>query len=68
MGTFPFDMLRYDQACPATPDDAAKLQRMAEGERVKIRAASPLKLNVYARGGPTPERWASFLWRCEDAS
>ncbi len=50
-GQFPFDMLRYDNAWPATAEDADRL------ERVELRS-----IKLYSYQKPTLERWASFLW------
>lgn len=53
-GAFPFDMLRYDLAWPATQDDVVALT--VETERgVRLRGLKE----------PTPERWATFGWRVE---
>jgi hypothetical protein len=55
-GDFPFDMLRYDAAWPASGEDAAKLER--DGElRSKVRS---VRLRSYRE--PTIDRWLSFLW------
>ena len=52
-GQFPWDMLRYDSAWPATGDDAAKLHDSGS----KIRSIRMLSYKE-----PTIERWFSFLW------
>ena len=63
---FPFDMLRYDSAWPATGDDAAILEQMTrDGGRFYVagkRKTATLNLRCY--GKPTPARWASFGWAC----
>ena len=53
-GIFPFDMLRYDQAWPATSSDAVKLQGFSESGMRSV------KLHSYK--APTIERWLSFAW------
>lgn len=50
--TFPVDMLRYDACWPADMESASYM--LARGRR-KIRLASHV--------APTPERWATFMWR-----
>ena len=59
---FPVDMLRYDSCCPATSEDAAKIEhsRVQVGERptVSIR----LRRFGMSQQGPTAERWRSFGW------
>jgi hypothetical protein len=51
-GTFPFDMLRYDEAKFATPADEARA-----GEYRKRRVVM-----LYGRE-PTVGRWESFTWK-----
>ena len=67
---FPWDMLRYDQAAPADVEASAALQRIAEnGGRVPKNLNlldNPIRLICY--GAPTPARWASFLWSCEEVN
>lgn len=53
-GMFPFDMLRYDNAWPATSADAVKLQGFSES------GVRSVKLHSYK--APTIERWLSFVW------
>lgn len=63
LGTFPIDMLRYDQACPADPDSAARLlNNVSKGPDRKITRDYPIRLNVYNVSGPTWDRWGSFMW------
>lgn len=57
-GVFPFDMLRYDSAWPATSEDAAKLE-WSFSSRYEDRHRS-IKLRSYRE--PTGARWSSFLW------
>lgn len=58
-GAFPFDMLRYDHAWPATEaEDSWRLDReLCEGamRRVTLLTDSPI--------APTYGRWESFTWR-----
>src|SRR5690606_20481075 len=53
-GAFPFDMLRFDQAWPATTDDAIGLSRT---DNVHIRS-----IRLMSCKPPTIERWESFGW------
>ena len=52
-GSFPFDMLRYDECWPLMPEDASALSRE---DRRKV------ELLTNKRFGPTTARWASFGW------
>lgn len=68
-GDFPFDMLRYDSAAPATGEDVASMitEKYSDAENgwspttprsVKLR-------RFYPAGGtaaPNVERWRSFGW------
>ena len=59
-GPFPLDMLRYDQCCPATSEDAGAihysgLDRASRDKRV-------VTLNSMRRVAPTFGRWESFGW------
>jgi hypothetical protein len=65
--SFPFDMLRYDSAWPATSTDAAILEQMTRN-RGGFYVAGRRKtatLNLRCYGKPTPDRWASFGWSCK---
>lgn len=57
VGQVPFDMLRYDRACPWSEKDSGKLERIACG------SAEPddhvVDFVCFASGAPSP-RWASF--------
>lgn len=60
IGTFPFDMLRYDQCWPKREsEDSTELElhprstRVREARQVTLVGISP----------PTEGRWASFGWR-----
>ncbi len=63
---FPWDMLRYDQACPADTSAASQLETIARNRGMVPRDERPMtiKLNSYNLH-PTPERWASFSWACK---
>lgn len=58
-GCFPVDMLRYDNAWPATSDDAATIGSLLSGD------IPPGHLTqVELRGARcTPGRWQSFGWK-----
>jgi hypothetical protein len=57
-GIFPFDMMRFDCAWPASGEDAAKLEWERMGERGrKLRS---VKMRSYKE--PTIDRWSSFTW------
>jgi hypothetical protein len=52
-GIFPVDMLRWDQAAPVYPNDAANI--------LEPRARRTVRLNCYVRSA-TNARWESFGW------
>lgn len=54
-GEFPFDMLRYDSAWPATGDDASKMD-----DHPSNREMRSIRLASYRE--PTIDRWSSFGW------
>jgi hypothetical protein len=61
----PFDMMRYDHACPATEQDAGKLERISH--RTTRRDTDPMTADdrtitfiCYAYSAPTVGRWESF--------
>jgi hypothetical protein len=58
MVPFPKDMLRYDEAEFATPEDRAKAEISDEEAYCSPVART---INIIAKGC-TPERWKSFLW------
>lgn len=58
-GIFPFDMLRYDSAWPASGEDAAKLEWERMGSE-RARGQRSLRIRSYRE--PTVERWSSFGW------
>jgi len=59
-GSFPIDMLRYDQCWPVGGEDSVEIERSLHHERgpftVNVRADSPAKEHW------TPDRWRSFGW------
>jgi len=57
VGEFPYDMLRYDQCCPQTSEDASQMSQHRRNERV-------VKLVRFSGNpdGATNGRWASFGW------
>ena len=59
-GTFPFDMLRYDRAWPATETDAGILTRHNNRGRTET---GEYKVKLHALDEGTPARWNSFGWR-----
>jgi hypothetical protein len=57
-GTFPFDMLRYDQCFPATQDATVSIDSEVPGNRsIQMRRYVADKTTM-----PTTGRWASFGW------
>lgn len=56
-GQFPWDMLRYDQAWPATSEDAVKL---TDGPTSWNAGRRSIKLKSFSQ--PTIDRWSSFIW------
>ncbi len=55
-GSFPFDMLRYDQCWPYYGADAALLEHHQREKRRVVLQSSNTSL-------PTMGRWQSFNWR-----
>ena len=66
-GDVPMDMLRYDAAWPASQEDARKmvLARYGTEEERAEWFTTPRDVFLFCHGKPTPERWASFGWRCD---
>jgi hypothetical protein len=60
-GTFPFDMLRYDQAWPTDSESASNLSWSYSD-----RSASPDRhrrsVMLHSYREPTMDRWSSFGW------
>jgi len=52
-GKFPWDMLRYDLACPREGGDAYRMEGDEQRE---------VELLTCTTRGPTIERWRSFGW------
>jgi hypothetical protein len=61
-GAFPFDMLRYDCAWPATSLDAGML-----GPTVPDTSRSWRTIRLYSCREPTVDRWRSFGWTVKDS-
>ena len=66
-GEFPIDMLRYDMACPVRGEDIERIavlcwQSATEGWADGATWEKPIRLHVFASGGPTIARWLSFGW------
>lgn len=55
-GEFPWDMLRYDHAWPATSEDAVKLAPFGDAKRERR------SIRIRSLSEPTIGRWASFMW------
>ena len=60
---FPTDMLRYDDAVPATDADKTTIERLssdnaASDDDIKLKTLLTLK----GSRRPTERRWESFLW------
>lgn len=58
MGTFPFDMLRYDDCWPESPDDALNIGVTPVNRRYRERR----RVTVVAHNDFAIERWMSFGW------
>ena len=59
-GTFPLDMLRYDQCWPKAPKDADEIK--SEGE--SFRSARTVTLQSW-KGEATAARWSSYGWEVQ---
>lgn len=57
-GQFPFDMLRYDSAFPASERDSYEISHDDKRRRVTLQAWVTRDSRV-----PTSGRWESFLWK-----
>lgn len=72
-GSFPFDMLRYDQCWPRTSDDAANLA-YSHPEDLKHFAVTDREICLIKQSRnkgacvPTGIRWSSFGWTLVDYS
>lgn len=60
-GAFPFDMLRYDEAFPATSADASNIGMETRDVRARD-SRRTVRLLTYRMRGPTIGRWESFGW------
>ncbi len=60
--SFPIDMLRYDNAYPATCDAVSAI----EHSRNPRRLGEQYKVALVGTHEPTVERWNSFNWRVGD--
>jgi hypothetical protein len=56
----PWDMMRYDQAVPATEDNSYKLVRLARGSSDPADHVVDFITHKRTPSGPNIERWASF--------
>ena len=56
---FPLDMLRYDNSCPASTDDAQTISGNNDGD---IPLSHPVEILLHGLRC-TPDRWASFGWK-----
>jgi hypothetical protein len=59
-GEFPWDMLRYDSAWPATGADAAKMALGFHNPSEAYKGMRSTRLRSYRP--PTIDRWSSFGW------
>ena len=58
-GDFPFDMLRYDNACPLGSEDASAI---ANVDDTFVHRDVKLERFSYDGGKATTDRWRSFGW------
>lgn len=64
-GPFPFDMLRFDGAFPASTDDALKLCLGSDATREERATTREITLRVTTNNAlflPCFDRWRSFGW------
>ena len=63
-GSWPFaaDMLRYDGARGATPEDQAMIERLSAEQAPDLAAFEPVTINLIGARRPTYRRWSSMLW------
>ncbi len=57
MLAIPYDMLRYDEAYPASEQDARRLVAMDQDHD-----SGPVTIHLCSTHRPTADRWSSFLW------
>lgn len=60
-GSFPVDMLRYDQCWPVENVIAVAPSRFSDAESWGTR-----EIQMMSHNQPTPDRWMSFGWACVD--
>lgn len=61
LGSFPYDMLRYDHCWPVTGTDAAAIQPHQSATQAREVVLRTYQVNKDWR--PTVDRWQSFGWR-----
>lgn len=63
-GSWPFaeNMLRYDDARGATPEDQAMIERLSAKDAPDLAAFEPVTINLIGPRRPTYRRWSSQLW------
>lgn len=60
VGSFPIDMLRYDNSWPATEEDARRIAKRLD-HSVQDETKPIIMLRSFR--DPCVERWKSFMWR-----
>lgn len=67
-GSWPFavDMLRYDGARGATPEDQAMIERLSAKDAPDLAAFEPVTIKMIGERRPTYRRWSSMLWTVLD--
>jgi hypothetical protein len=63
-GSFPYDMLRFDQCWPANEGESPKL----EAYMPELRRVTLMRTVFHAGDVPTIRRWQSFTWRVIEES
>lgn len=59
-GSFPTDMLRYDQCWPLEQQDVVNMDRRSETRQVTVAQITDTKHDKF-----TVERWRSFGWQMD---
>ena len=62
VGRFPVDMLRYEQAYPASEADAGQ----ADFHDDQLPRRRRVRVCAHYAGAPSRERWQSFNWKVID--
>ena len=62
IGEFPIDMLRYDRAHPEYENDSGTVVATFSGRHSR----ETVTIVGGMSGGPTKDRWSSFLWGVEE--